>query len=79
MTVGASRCRSAIIRIRVSRSVTSSKHASIGVSLPGTVEEPTAPVSVDGQLRTTLEGNHSVAELLEILNEYVARMYAARR
>lgn len=55
-----------------------SKHANLGISLPGTFEEPKAPVYVDGKLRTTLKGDRIVAEFLEILNEYVARTYPAR-
>jgi (E)-4-hydroxy-3-methylbut-2-enyl-diphosphate synthase len=52
-----------------------SKHADIGISLPGTFEEPVAPVFVDGQLRTTLRGDDIVPRFLEILEEYVARRY----
>ena len=50
-----------------------SKHANIGISLPGTFEEPKAPVYVDGRLLTTLKGDHIVAEFIDILNEYVDR------
>ena len=53
-----------------------SKHADIGISLPGTFEEPKAPVYVDGQLRVTLKGDAIVAEFLKILEEYVGRRYA---
>ena len=52
-----------------------SKHANIGISLPGTFEEPKAPVYVDGKLALTLKGDHIVAEFLSILDEYVARTY----
>ena len=52
-----------------------SKHANIGISLPGTFEEPKAPVYVDGKLVTTLKGDHIVQEFLVILEEYVARTY----
>ena len=52
-----------------------SKHANIGISLPGTFEEPKAPVYVDGKLMTTLKGDGIVAEFLEILESYVARTY----
>jgi (E)-4-hydroxy-3-methylbut-2-enyl-diphosphate synthase len=52
-----------------------SKHANIGISLPGTFEEPKAPVYVDGKLLTTLKGDHIVQEFLVILEEYVARTY----
>jgi (E)-4-hydroxy-3-methylbut-2-enyl-diphosphate synthase len=53
-----------------------SKHANIGISLPGTFEEPVAPVYVDGRLLRTLRGDHIVAEFIEILNLYVDRTYA---
>jgi len=52
-----------------------SKHADIGISLPGTGEEPRAPVFVDGKLRTTLKGANIVPEFIEILNEYVRTRY----
>jgi (E)-4-hydroxy-3-methylbut-2-enyl-diphosphate synthase len=52
-----------------------SKHADIGISLPGTFEEPKAPVYVDGRLRVTLKGDTIVAEFLVILEEYVERRY----
>jgi len=55
-----------------------SKHANIGISLPGTFEEPKAPVYVDGKLTVTLKGDRIVAEFLSILDEYVARTYPAR-
>jgi len=54
-----------------------SKHSNIGISLPGTFEEPKAPVYVDGRLLTTLKGNHIVAEFIQILDDYVATHYAA--
>jgi (E)-4-hydroxy-3-methylbut-2-enyl-diphosphate synthase len=54
-----------------------SKHANIGISLPGTFEEPKAPVFVDGRLMTTLKGDHIVAEFFDILNEYVDTRYGA--
>ncbi len=54
-----------------------SKHANIGISLPGTFEEPKAPVYVDGKLFTTLKGDRIVAEFLEILETYVERTYGA--
>ena len=55
-----------------------SKHAHIGISLPGTFEEPVAPVYVDGKLSITLRGDHIVAEFIDILNNYVERRYAER-
>lgn len=54
-----------------------SKHANIGISLPGTFEEPKAPVYVDGKLFTTLRGDAIVEEFLKILESYVASHYAA--
>ncbi|MGI8961841.1 MAG: flavodoxin-dependent (E)-4-hydroxy-3-methylbut-2-enyl-diphosphate synthase [Bryobacteraceae bacterium] len=52
-----------------------SKHANIGISLPGTFEKPVAPVYIDGKLATTLRGDHIVAEFREILDNYVAQNY----
>ena len=52
-----------------------SKHANLGISLPGTFEEPKAPVYMDGKLLTTLKGEHIVEEFLVILEQYVARTY----
>jgi (E)-4-hydroxy-3-methylbut-2-enyl-diphosphate synthase len=52
-----------------------SKHANIGISLPGTFEEPKAPVYVDGQLFTTLRGDGIVQDFLKILDDYVAARY----
>ena len=54
-----------------------SKHANIGISLPGTFEEPKAPVYVDGKLVTTLRGDRIVEEFLVILESYVATRYPA--
>ncbi|MGO9012718.1 MAG: flavodoxin-dependent (E)-4-hydroxy-3-methylbut-2-enyl-diphosphate synthase [Bryobacteraceae bacterium] len=54
-----------------------SKHSHIGISLPGTFEEPKAPVYVDGRLTVTLKGDRIVAEFIEILNAYVDSHYAA--
>ena len=54
-----------------------SRHADIGISLPGTFEEPVAPVYVDGALRTTLRGDDIVPRFLAILDEYVAARYPA--
>ena len=53
-----------------------SKHANIGISLPGTFEEPKAPVYVDGRLFTTLKGDNIVPEFIKILDEYVDSHYA---
>ncbi len=55
-----------------------SKHANIGISLPGTFEDPKAPVFVDGRLVTTLKGDHIVDEFKQILIEYVEARYAKK-
>ncbi len=52
-----------------------SKHANLGISLPGTFEEPKAPVFVDGRLLKTLKGDRIVAEFIEILDDYVTTRY----
>jgi (E)-4-hydroxy-3-methylbut-2-enyl-diphosphate synthase len=52
-----------------------SKHADIGISLPGTFEDPVAPVFIDGKLDRTLRGDGLVAEFVDILEDYVARRY----
>jgi (E)-4-hydroxy-3-methylbut-2-enyl-diphosphate synthase len=54
-----------------------SRHANIGISLPGTFEEPKAPVYVDGALFTTLKGEGLVREFLGILEDYVAKNYGS--
>ena len=54
-----------------------SKHADLGISLPGTAEDPKAPVYVDGRLLTTLKGDRIVPEFIAILEDYVARRYTA--
>ena len=54
-----------------------SRHADIGISLPGTFEEPSAPVFVDGEHSTTLRGDAIVAEFIDILENYVAERYGA--
>jgi (E)-4-hydroxy-3-methylbut-2-enyl-diphosphate synthase len=53
-----------------------SKHADIGISLPGTFEDPKAPVYVDGRLKVTLKGDGIVADFLKILEEYVESRFA---
>jgi (E)-4-hydroxy-3-methylbut-2-enyl-diphosphate synthase len=55
-----------------------SKHSDLGISLPGTFEEPVAPVYVDGKLKCTLRGDHIVEEFIAILDAYVANRYAAK-
>jgi len=56
-----------------------SKHADIGISLPGTFEEPVAPVFIDGRLDRTLRGEGLVDEFIDILEGYVARRYGRER
>ncbi|REJ34406.1 MAG: 4-hydroxy-3-methylbut-2-en-1-yl diphosphate synthase [Bacillota bacterium] len=55
-----------------------SKHADIGISLPGTFEEPKAPVYVDGRLLTTLRGEDLAQQFIAILNDYVDARYGRR-
>ncbi|NCF27776.1 MAG: flavodoxin-dependent (E)-4-hydroxy-3-methylbut-2-enyl-diphosphate synthase [Gammaproteobacteria bacterium] len=55
-----------------------SKHANIGISLPGTGESPAAPVFVDGKKTVTLRGDNIAAEFRQIVDEYVASHYARR-
>jgi (E)-4-hydroxy-3-methylbut-2-enyl-diphosphate synthase len=55
-----------------------SKHANLGISLPGTFEEPKAPVYLDGKLYTTLRGSKIVSEFTKILDQYVEKRYAPR-
>jgi (E)-4-hydroxy-3-methylbut-2-enyl-diphosphate synthase len=54
-----------------------SKHANIGISLPGTFEDPKAPVFVDGRLMTTLRGDNIVNEFKKILDDYVLARYGS--
>ena len=56
-----------------------SKHANIGISLPGTFEEPKAPVYIDGKLSVTLKGEGIVPEFLKILDDYVEKTYGVDR
>ncbi|HET9698487.1 MAG TPA: flavodoxin-dependent (E)-4-hydroxy-3-methylbut-2-enyl-diphosphate synthase [Terriglobales bacterium] len=55
-----------------------SKHANLGISLPGTFEEPKAPVYVDGRLMMTLKGDHIAEEFMKILQDYVDSHYAPK-
>ena len=54
-----------------------SKHANVGISLPGTGEAPAAPVFVDGEKTVTLRGENIAAEFTAIVDDYVATHYAA--
>jgi len=55
-----------------------SKHANIGISLPGTFEEPVAPVYVDGRLARTLRGDRIAEEFSQMLEDYVDANYTRR-
>jgi (E)-4-hydroxy-3-methylbut-2-enyl-diphosphate synthase len=55
-----------------------SKHANIGISLPGNGEAPAAPVFIDGEKAMTLRGDNIANEFVDILDDYVARKYTAR-
>ena len=55
-----------------------SKHANIGISLPGTGERPVAPVYEDGEKTVTLKGDHIAAEFQELLERYVARRFTKK-
>ena len=55
-----------------------SKHADIGISLPGTGEEPTAPVFIDGKKAATLRGPRIAEEFRDLIDDYVARRYERR-
>jgi len=55
-----------------------SKHADIGISLPGTGEDPRAPVYVDGKLAVTLKGERIAEEFAQLLDDYVAKRFAGR-
>jgi (E)-4-hydroxy-3-methylbut-2-enyl-diphosphate synthase len=55
-----------------------SKHANIGISLPGTGERPVAPVYIDGEKGPTLKGDHIAEEFQALVEDYVARSYARR-
>ena len=54
-----------------------SRHANIGISLPGTGEAPAAPVFIDGQKAMTLRGDNIAAEFVAIIDDYVARKYVS--
>ena len=56
-----------------------SRHADIGISLPGTGEVPAAPVFVDGERTVTLKGDHIAREFQAIVQEYVERRFGAAR
>jgi (E)-4-hydroxy-3-methylbut-2-enyl-diphosphate synthase len=55
-----------------------SKHASLGISLPGTGERPVAPVYIDGQKGPTLKGEHIAEEFQVLVDEYVVKNYQRR-
>jgi (E)-4-hydroxy-3-methylbut-2-enyl-diphosphate synthase len=55
-----------------------SRHANLGISLPGTFEDPKAPVYIDGEHSVTLKGDHIGAEFMQILNNYVVKNYGKK-
>lgn len=55
-----------------------SKHADIGISLPGTGELPTAPVFIDGKKAMTLRGDNIAAEFQQIVDDYVVKRYSQK-
>jgi (E)-4-hydroxy-3-methylbut-2-enyl-diphosphate synthase len=55
-----------------------SKHANIGISLPGTGERPVAPVYIDGEKGPTLKGEHIAEEFQSLVEDYVAKTYARK-
>ena len=55
-----------------------SKHANVGISLPGTGESPAAPVVVDGKKSVTLRGDNIASEFRAIVNDYVETHYEPR-
>jgi (E)-4-hydroxy-3-methylbut-2-enyl-diphosphate synthase len=55
-----------------------SKHANIGISLPGTGETPAAPVFVDGVKTATLRGEHIARDFVQLIEDYVAKNYKSR-
>jgi (E)-4-hydroxy-3-methylbut-2-enyl-diphosphate synthase len=55
-----------------------SKHANLGISLPGTGEDPRAPVYVDGRMFKTLQGAGIVPEFIQILDEYIESHYSSK-
>jgi (E)-4-hydroxy-3-methylbut-2-enyl-diphosphate synthase len=56
-----------------------SKHANVGISLPGTNETPVAPVYVDGEKTVTLKGERIAEEFQAIVEDYVQRTYGAKK
>lgn len=54
-----------------------SRHANIGISLPGTFEDPKAPVYIDGEHHSTLKGDHIAAEFRQLLDDYIKKNYAS--
>ena len=56
-----------------------SKHANIGISLPGTGEDPKAPVYIDGVHAITLSGKHIAEDFQNLLNEYITKKYGNAR
>jgi len=55
-----------------------SRHANIGISLPGTFEDPKAPVYIDGEHHSTLRGDNIGAEFRQLLDEYIKKNYSSK-
>jgi len=53
-----------------------SRHANIGISLPGTGEAPTAPVFIDGEKAVTLRGENIAQEFVALIDDYVAKKFS---
>ena len=65
------------LRVAVMGCVVNGRHADIGISLPGTGEDPRAPVFADGKLVATLKGDTIAEDFVRMLDEYVARRFGA--
>ena len=55
-----------------------SKHADIGISLPGTGEAPAAPIYIDGEKSTTLRGDNIAADFQQVVENYIEKRFGAR-
>ena len=54
-----------------------SKHADIGISLPGTGEQPNAPVYIDGERKLTLKGDSIATDFIKIIDDYIVTRFSA--
>jgi len=71
-------CRSVAVMGCLVNGPGESKHANIGISLPGTGERPVAPVYEDGEKTVTLKGDNIAGEFEEIISAYIERTYKSR-